>query len=268
MTGTHETWPVYVINMADNHLRMDICSAELSNQNIDFKRFDAIVGRDLTQAEISQSYDAKANMSKFRHKLIAGELGCYLSHIAIWKTLVASEYEGAVILEDDFAASPHLAETLKALSTSTADWDLVKLFSRLPDKKMIHSMPLCDGVTLDVPYQIPNTTLGYVIRRKAAERLLARSVPFARPIDEDHKRFWEHGLKVGLVQPSPLHFGQEAHSAGTIQAARKSTAQSSAGAKVRQGFKTLGYRFGYLLALHLNRFLTRKDASIRDQRDT
>ncbi|MBZ0128017.1 MAG: glycosyltransferase family 25 protein [Rhodobacteraceae bacterium] len=248
-------WPVFVINMADNTARMQKCRAALDAQDIAFERFEAVNGRALEAAEIARIYDAAANRARFRHPLVAGELGCYLSHVALWRKLVASDAAGAVLLEDDFAAAPGLGLVLQALAGDQGNWDMVKLFSRRPDARMLARRPLCDGFDLAIPYQIPNTTLGYAIRRDAAARLLQRALPIARPIDEDHKRFWEHGLTIALVQPPPLSFGEEASKGDTIQANRKAATRPPAGAVLRQGLRNLGYRLRYLAALHYHRLI-------------
>jgi glycosyl transferase, family 25 len=247
-------WPVFVINMADNSARMDKCAAQLTAQGIAFQRFEAVNGRALSEGEAARAYDAAANVQKFRHSLLRGELGCYLSHIDIWQRIVEGEAPGAVVLEDDFSADSDLAKVLRALSDSGEPWDMVKLYTRRVDKKMLRPRPLVGGRKLVTPYAIPNTTLGYVIRKDAAARLLARATPFARPIDEDHKRFWEHGLDVRLVMPPPLGLSDEAFAANSIEADRKA---QSGGAMLRQGWKNLTYRLAYLAQLIWYRTLGR-----------
>jgi glycosyl transferase, family 25 len=247
-------WPVFVINMADNSARMDKCAAQLSAQGIEFERFEAVNGRALSDIEAAKVYDAAENARVFRHPLLRGELGCYLSHIGIWQRIAEGEATGAVVLEDDFSADDGLAEVLRALGDSAEPWDMVKLYTRRLDKRMLRPQPLVAGRELVTPYAIPNTTLGYVIRKDAAARLLARATPFARPIDEDHKRFWEHGLDVRLVLPPVLGLNDEAFAANSIEADRKS---QSGTALLRQGWKNLSYRLAYLAQLIWHRNLGR-----------
>ena len=241
-------WPVYVINMADNQRRMTKAARDLEAAGIPFERFDAIVGRDISAARISEVYDANANRRDFRHPLLPGELGCYLSHIALWQKIVEGGHDGAFLLEDDFEAQSHLKAVLSKLSKDDRPWDLVKLYARRPAAKVVASEKLVEGVDLVEPYQIPNTTLGYAIRRSAAEKLLTASIPFARPIDEDHKRFWEHGLNVRLVVPPPLTLGEESETGDTIASARQVLRGG-----LRQGLRNLRYRLNYRWNLYLAR---------------
>lgn len=248
-----DLWPVYVINMADNVVRMQSCGAALTALGIGFERFEAVNGRALSDDDASAVYDTDANKRLFRLPLVRGELGCYLSHVELWRRIAAGDAKGAVVLEDDFVASADFRQVLLALIADQAAWDMVKLFARRRNKLMLKRRNLCAGRDLARPYQIPNTTLGYVIRKAAAQRLLARSIPFARPIDEDHKRFWEHGLDIRLVVPPPLGLNADLQHSDTIQAARKSLHRGPFAAQLRQGLRNFKYRLGYLAQLHLNR---------------
>jgi len=257
--GDAAHWPVYVINMAENTTRMSAVSKALSRLDIPFQRFDAVNGRALSLAERARIYDPQENARKFRLPLIPGELGCYLSHIALWRKIAKSDAPGAVILEDDFAPEAHLGEVLRRLSADSGPWDMVKLYSRRPAARMIRERPLGPGLRLALPYQIPNTMLGYVIRREAAVRLLRDALPIARPIDEDHKRFWEHGLAIWLVLPPPLGLGGEALATNTIGAARKRGGRRLIRATLRRGWRNLCYRVAYLAHLHCNRLCRREN---------
>jgi len=247
-TTAAPVWPIHVINMAANTVRMTECAQALTAFGLRFQRFEAVNGRALSNTDIAEVYDAVANRTAFRHPLLAGEIGCYLSHIAVWRLIAAGDAAGAVVLEDDFEADAGLAGVLAGLAADRDDWDMVKLYSRRPGARMLDRRALLPGIDLGCPYQVPNTTLGYVLRKDAAVRLLAWSVPFARPIDEDHKRVWDHGLDIRLVLPPPLTVRASAQGGDTIAAARRGTGRSW-----RQMVRNLGYRLRYLAALHGHR---------------
>lgn len=182
-----EPWPVFVINLARNTERLAHVTAELASAEIAFTRFEAVNGWELAPAEVARVYDARANRRKARHAMVRPEIGCYLSHYALWQQIASGEAEGAVIFEDDFRAEPHLAAVLAQLQQDPGGWDMVKLYSARVLPKLVSARELLPGVQLAVPWKVPSTTLGYVIRRNAARRLSEISLPFARPIDEDHK---------------------------------------------------------------------------------
>lgn len=248
-------WPVYVINMAANTTRMDHAATELNRLNIPFQRFEAVNGRELSEEELAKVYDAKANLKRSRHPMIGPEIGCYLSHLEIWKEIANSTKEGAVILEDDFTTADDLAQVLEAVAIDDGDWEILKLFSARDGQKLIHKRNLCKGRSIAKPYKVPNTTLGYAIRRSTAKRLAETVLPVSRPIDEDHKHFWEQNLRVSLVSPCPLAFGEDSTDTGSITAARSRRIRQSNQGKLARAKRTLKFRLNYLINLHWNRLV-------------
>lgn len=242
-------WPVFVINMREHKARMNSAKAQLDRLSIPFERFEAVDGRALDEATMAEFYDLEANRRSFRHPLVPGEIGVYLSNRALWSQIAKSDLPGAILLEDDFAADDTLREVLDVLSTDTDGWDIVKLYSRKPGRKVISERPLDEGHGLAVPWQVPNTLLGYAIRREAAAKLLVRQERICRPVDEDLRRIWEHRLDIRLVRPPPLYQGNEAKAANSIEVERKSGRDRS----LVQGWRNLKYRLSYLIRLYLYR---------------
>lgn len=252
------SWPVFVINMAGNTTRMVRAAAELDRLSIPFTRFEAVDGRALPVAELARVYDPVANITRSRHPMIGGEIGCYLSHVALWEKIAVGDAAGGIILEDDFAAADDLAQVLDAIARDPGDWEIAKLFSARKSQKLLDARPLVQGRAIAVPYKVPNTTLGYAIRREAAARLAARALPVSRPIDEDHKHFWEIGLRVALVAPPPLSFGEQSAESGSITATRRGMRVQHAGGAMAHALRSLFYRLRYLVNLHWYRWVRRR----------
>ncbi len=251
------TWPVYVINMKGSSARMESAARELARCGVAFTRFEAVNGRALSPEEMARVYDPQTNARRARHPLIGPEIGCYLSHIALWEQIAAGEAAGGIILEDDFEAADDLAAVLEAVAADDGAWDIAKLFSARKGQKMLNCRPLVPGRQIGVPYKVPNTTLGYAIRREAAARLAKASLPVSRPVDEDHKHFWDLGLRVQLVVPPPLAFGALSREAATITAARRKTRRDPGVSLVQQAWRTLRFRLRYLVLLHWHRLVRR-----------
>jgi glycosyl transferase family 25 len=220
MTGP-VTWPVFVINIAGNPARMARVAADLDRLGIAFTRIEAVDGRALIPADLARVYDPQASRRRARRPLIGPEIGCYLSHISIWQRIAAGDAPGGIILEDDFAAADDLPAVLTALAADPGGWEIAKLFSARVGQTLIDPRPLVPGRQIAVPYKVPNTTLGYAIRKDAAPRLRARALPVSRPIDEDHKHFWELGLRVSMVAPPPLALSADSTDGGSITEPRQ-----------------------------------------------
>jgi glycosyl transferase family 25 len=260
MTG----WPVYVINMDENPDRMARARAELDRLGIDFTRFSAVNGRAIPEDELPRVHDADANARRFRHPMNRAEIGCYLSHVALWERIAAGDAPGGIVLEDDFAARDSLPAVLDALARDSGTWDIVKLFSLDKPQRLLDRRPLVVGAAggdgaagaaeIVIPYKVPTTTLGYAIRKDTAARLAAGALPVSRPVDEDHKHFWELGLRIASVLPPPLQFGETSFEEGSIQKTRR---RSRGVAGLAQAGRNLRYRLRYVAGLHWHRLVRR-----------
>ncbi|MYB34297.1 MAG: glycosyltransferase family 25 protein [Gammaproteobacteria bacterium] len=246
-------WSTYLINMPANTERLRNSEAQFVDLGIKFERINAVDGRMLSEQDIQNVYDAEANRYRARNPLVASEIGCYLSHIEAWKKISQGNFKGGFIFEDDFRASDNLGILMELLSEDTDSWDIVKLFSLKTNLKCIARRPLGKDHSIATPYKVPNGTIGYGIRKSAAKRLLDCSIPFFRPIDEDHKFFWEKGLRVALVLPPPLTIGDEQTATGTIQDDRRTTKPTRFTKKLHQGIRNLLYQIRYKALLHWHR---------------
>ncbi|MEM9757358.1 MAG: glycosyltransferase family 25 protein [Pseudomonadota bacterium] len=256
--GNHlDHWPIYLINLDRDVARLEAATGELARAGLGWTRIPAVNGRALTPDEIAAVYDANANRRWARHPLTAPEIGCYLSHLRAWDTLRASGAPGAVVLEDDMRITGDLVGVLAALAQDTGAWDLVKLYTFRPDVRLLKPRPLTAGHRIATPYRVPSTTLGYAIRTATAERLLRSARPFFRPIDEDHKFFWQNDLRVALVDPAPLAMGLQDASDGTIGETRRAANRASGRGVVGRLWQNARYQAGYAVGLHLRRLTER-----------
>lgn len=256
--GRTTVWPAYLINLARNTIRFANSTAQLDRQGIPFERIDAVDGWALPDAEIVRVYDSRENGRRARHPLIRSEIGCYLSHIAVWRRIAEGAAGGGFVFEDDFRAAEDLGEIMTLLSEDRRGWDMIKLFTLDPRPKCVARRDLGSGHEIVVPFRVPSCTLGYGLTREAARRLADRAVPFFRPVDEDHKFFWETGLQVALVLPAPLTVGDQRAVTGTIGTERRIVGRASARrakgvSRLMQAKRGLLYRIRYTALLHCHR---------------
>ena len=246
-------WPVFVINLDKDTSRLAACGAALDAAGIGWSRIPAVNGRALDATELARVYDPAANRRRAKYPLVAPEIGCYLSHVHAWQAIVAAGVPGAIVLEDDFRVIGDLACVIAALSQDSGEWDIAKLFSFKPEARLARARPLTGTTRIGFPYRVPSTTLGYAIRADAARRLIDLSLPFFRPIDEDHKFFWEKDLRVALVAPPPLKVGLQDAAEGTVGDVRKSAARGDTRSALARAAAILRYSAGYQARLHLAR---------------
>jgi glycosyl transferase, family 25 len=247
-------WPIFVITMDGQERRWQSASSQLAAQGLCFDRLPAIAGSALSASDIAAAYDAERNRRVWKTPMTVEEIGCYLSHIAAWTKIAASGVEAGIILEDDFLAAPQLADILRRLpAAATSEWDIIKLHCG-PAIEGNLVEPLTPQHGLFALQRVPIRTLGYVISREAAARLAAVSRPFSRPIDIDHKHFWEHDLRIFAVFPSLLDIDPTFLADSTIGDSRKKLRESASTREaIGRGMRHFRDEFRYQIALRRRR---------------
>ena len=172
-------WPSYVINLAENTIRMGNSARQFTAQRIPFERIDAVNGWALSESEIGLVYDAAVNRRRAKHPLLRSEIGCYLSHVTAWQRIAEGESTGGFIFEDDFLATEDLADVLSQLCEDERDWDMVKLFSLNQAPRTVTRRRLGPRHEVVVPFRVPSCMVGYGLTREAARHLAKRAIPFS-----------------------------------------------------------------------------------------
>lgn len=196
--------PLCFINLARDQERRARIESELLRLRLDGERIEAVWWADLPATAQSALYSEALNRQQYYKPLVAGEKGCYASHLAAWQKLLDSDAPALIVLEDDIRLDPQFLEVTEAIAQLTAPWDMIKLMGRAQEK--IRSRhPLTAGTALVEYRRVPSMTAGYVISRAGAAKLLAARRPFGRPIDVDLRFWWECDLRIlGVVPPVVL----------------------------------------------------------------
>ncbi|MBB4196506.1 glycosyl transferase family 25 [Rhodoblastus sphagnicola] len=215
--------------------------------NMPFAFFDAIDGTRLGAAVVAAVYDSERNARQYKRPLSLPEIGCYLSHHALWTRIVEQNLDGAVILEDDFDADDDFKQVVEEIQSAPPSGALVKLFSRKPVMGVTVASMRGER-RLVAPNRVPGLTLGYALDRTAAEMLLANALPFSRPLDMDIKHWWEFGLPVLVVDPPPLRIGELGHRSCISPSRQAAAAQANVG-PVDRLMANLRYQFDYNVQL-------------------
>jgi glycosyl transferase family 25 len=99
---------------------------------LDYELFFGVDGRDIDLADLERSglySDALARKAvRARRSLRPGEIGCLLSHRAVYEKMLADGWHRALVLEDDAVPFPSaLAQVGAALAQLPPSWELVYL---------------------------------------------------------------------------------------------------------------------------------------------
>ena len=223
--------PVFVINLDKSPERMATIAKRLDELDIPFERISGVYGADLSEEEIAKYYCAKLNKKNYRRPLGLGEIGCYISHIKAWQTIVDRQLHCALILEDDIVIEEGLAELVSKLGKSSDTFDIVKFFNKKTNPKIVESVDFTSKYKLCRFKKIPIGNYAQLISLSGAKKLLKAYEKFGRPVDEDIQHWWESDTNVLGVLPSVVRPNDGAKSDIDSQGKRKGTTTFLAFAK-------------------------------------
>lgn len=121
---------IYVITLKKSKKRHTLLKETLNG--IDYEIFWGVDGSklDLDQVQVEGLYDSELAQKKipFGKELKPGEVGCALSHLGVYKDILANGYDNALILEDDLSVTTNATKELSQSLTELPDqWDLLYL---------------------------------------------------------------------------------------------------------------------------------------------
>lgn len=209
---------LFVINLRSDEARWHAVRRQFDALDLPVKRYDAIDGNALATSARDALYDPALNRRQYHRPLCPGEVGCYASHLALWRRLHDSGDAMLGVFEDDIELAPELPRVLSAISEMPRGWDMVKLVGRAVEK-IDSQRPLAWDHSLVRFRRVPCLTSGYVISRSGAEKLLRKRASFGRPVDVDLRYWWECEFNLFGVQPYPVREAESSRRS-TIQGRR------------------------------------------------
>ena len=93
------TYPIYIISLSTEIERRKYVAEQLAQYELEPIYVDAIDMRTASTEQVLAAQDHLVN--KQTRVLTAGEVGCALSHLSAYKTIIQQGIDYALILEDD-----------------------------------------------------------------------------------------------------------------------------------------------------------------------
>ncbi len=175
---------IYYINMKKSKDRLASIKRQLKDINFPAHRIEAIDGNNLSNQELNKNFDAKAFKINTVEVASKGVVGCYMSHVKAWKAFLESDYEYALIFEDDakILNVKLLLEVIAELEKKPKLWDRVGFgqsnsYGGWEKYLRFNVTDLTDKVSL-FQYYVPVFSMqASLINRKAATTLVQYSYP-------------------------------------------------------------------------------------------
>ncbi|XP_029047412.1 glycosyltransferase 25 family member [Osmia bicornis bicornis] len=180
---------IYMINLLRRQERRDRMYKLFKELGIRAETIDAIDGRTLNETVLHKL--GIVMMPEYtdpyhERPMTMGEVGCFLSHYAIWNKVIQNGYKNAIILEDDVRFEPFFRQKvnyiLAELNSLQLEWDLVYLGRK---RLVENDEPWVDGSKYLVHAAYSYWTLGYILSARGAKRLV-EAMPLKKliPVDE------------------------------------------------------------------------------------
>ena len=231
--------PVFVVSLKSDSVRRKHIREQLEKLHFEFEFFDAFIGKDY--ADNPAYYNEKKALKAEGRKLRAGEVGCALSHNAVYRLIVERELPYALILEDDAVLSADLPEVLDVLLPYLQGPRIIQL-ERCDIYKKSGIIPLVKGYSMVSPRFIKEgsiaQTAGYLISFEAALAIRHINFPVYFPADN-----WWHYMKTvsfsALIPSQTLIHQNETFDSSTLDMpVKRSFKKNSIFTYIKHGFLT------------------------------
>ena len=209
--------PVWVVSLARATDRRAFVSTVYAELGIEPVVIDAVDGRALTDEQIDRYSEVRATFA-YGRGLTRAEVAIALSHLALCRRMVDENVDDVVVLEDDVRPTPALLDVLSERWSFPADLDVLTLHSLFDwaTPTPVDGRVIAGGFRVCRYARTPMGTQAYLLRRRAARRLLDVGFPVRLPADELLFRRHPAGLLVYGIAPSPVdhdEFPSELHRA-------------------------------------------------------
>ncbi|MBP2550316.1 GR25 family glycosyltransferase involved in LPS biosynthesis [Neorhizobium galegae] len=177
------------------------------------------------------------------------EEACLAGHVMAWRQFLASDFDLALVLEDDAEPQPGFAHVVEDLLALGFDADIVKLegifrpggrkalpVAALGAHRLVRSLRPCSGAA------------AYIVTRRAAERLLARIGKACIPADDFLWAPSWHGLRIVDLSPWPVMQSGAESVIATAKAQKRARRRAPFGRGLAVALRRARERFSLLWA--------------------
>lgn len=186
---------IFAINLDRSTDRWQILADRAAELQLSLTRVAAVDGK-LTPEIDREATDDRAFRRNTGRLMLAGEYGCYRSHIQALQTFLDTTADYGLIIEDDVELRADLQERALAAIQAIPYADVIKFFNhRVVGFKRSATSTLGDefGRAIHGPL---GSSACYGVTRRGAMLLIEHLTVMRYPWDAALERGWDHGAKV------------------------------------------------------------------------
>jgi glycosyl transferase family 25 len=186
---------IYAINLDRSTERWEALSSQAAGMGLDLVRIPGIDGTTMAASE-RVHYDERAFRRKNGRTLLAGEYGCYRSHLKALSAFLATGDAVGIIVEDDLILTEDLCRRTAAAFQACRGADVIKLFNH----RVVWFRHYCTSSLGDEIGRAAHGPQGsaacYAVSRAGAEKLVEKLRRMAYPWDVALERGWDTGIEI------------------------------------------------------------------------
>jgi len=198
-----EVIPKFIISLDKNKERQDYLKKEVYPKLTNYFKCAAF------DAELDDSNEILREnkiflTDTFYDKCSEGQLGCFLSHFQLWKYIIKSNLDLAIVLEDDVKIYNNFNKIIDTIYENLpVKFDYVHLFIH-PDKQNIQYLEGKDGDI--IPAEDNFGTVAYIISLRGAKRLvkLVELLKIQAPVDRQINFCIQHNFIKAFMIKKPF----------------------------------------------------------------
>lgn len=211
--------PVFVVSLKESYQRRSSVITKLGELNILFEFVDAVRGSALSVEQRKELVAPASEILRVRGKLLSdSEIGCALSHLAVYQAMQDRDIDYAIVLEDDVRVLGDIMKVSESLVLKNPSYVLLG-YPKLTDFEVrnyvwLDPIKRLGGVLSKYSYGKTTRTgelgtVGYLISKKAAKDILAMNSPVVtvsddQPFFSQSVNFWH--LRPIVVTEDMSHF--------------------------------------------------------------
>lgn len=191
---------IFVISLLDEFARRENSKEQLATFNLKFEFFDAL---EVTHGwkDFFSGYDEKQYLINTGRTAVSGEIGCYASHLALWKKCVEIN-RPIMIMEDDFLLKENFGSAFTETQKLIQQYGFIRLQSERRGKTK--SVKRSGPFKLVYYNKMPHSLMCYAITPCVAKAFIQQSTCLTAPVDVMVKKIWEHRQRLYGLMPYPV----------------------------------------------------------------
>ena len=188
---------IYLINLDRSTERLAQFRQQTDALNLEFTRIAAVDG--------ALHFPQGQTDHRYYRPLAPSEMGCYTSHVQTLNLFIESDFDFAIILEDDCIIQNIFLNCIEEAIEKHAEvsWDVLKLQGKKKGLIHLYGLPTTNIVEYS---SVPLSTRAAIWSRAGAHKMLRHYQRYGitRPIDVDLRFTWENDLRIMLLNPTAV----------------------------------------------------------------